>query len=468
MRAILKLNGMLNSICMKKQKKEVRKVFLLCYMTTCLFAYPVFAQTTSVGSQKGLTKREALQLITLQKLEQQGVLILSIVQNKQKQTQMQLQQVALAMQPQPQGKSKKVKAPDEATLQELKKKQAGLASRNKQFQLLEREVSSLLTIIRSKKGEFVESVEKAHPDFNVKEHIAQNKDVYGDISSEQTKAEQWGTKESREQQIQELSKMTAELSSQIKEYAEQRQQQQSPNNTVASTSSRTEQIQELEKNAEKLELQIQAYREKQERGSVAVSPEREKRLQELGAMMSVLNQDIKDYAQHAQQKSNVEQIQQPTGQYSQSTAQSTTQKQQQTRPYSPPTTQYQQAASPYSQPVSTQKQQQKQQLIAQKQGTKEALYQGNVNAGYYVIFGSFMERNNAENFLYKLRQQYSNVVDMGNDNIFDMYRTGTGPYLTKEEALASRPTAKRSWVLRVETMPNSGQIAYVELFTEEE
>lgn len=93
------------------------------------------------------------------------------------------------------------------------------------------------------------------------------------------------------------------------------------------------------------------------------------------------------------------------------------------------------------------------------------IYQGNINSGYYIIFGSFIERNNAERFLAKLKRKYPNVADLGNNNMFGMYRTGIGPYNTKEEALANRPTDAKNWVYRVETIPNT-LVAYFEIIAE--
>jgi chromosome segregation ATPase len=92
--------------------------------------------------------------------------------------------------------------------------------------------------------------------------------------------------------------------------------------------------------------------------------------------------------------------------------------------------------------------------------------QANITSGYYIIFGSFIERNNAERFLAKLEKKYPNVIDLGNENIFGMYRTGIGPYRTKEEAIANRPTDAKNWVLRVETVPNTRLVAYFEILEE--
>jgi hypothetical protein len=88
---------------------------------------------------------------------------------------------------------------------------------------------------------------------------------------------------------------------------------------------------------------------------------------------------------------------------------------------------------------------------------------GNVASGYYIVFGSFVERNNAEKFLTRLKSQFSNVVDIGNNNIFGMYRTGIGPYKTKEEAIAKRPTDMKNWILKVETIPNTKLVAYYQI-----
>ena len=91
----------------------------------------------------------------------------------------------------------------------------------------------------------------------------------------------------------------------------------------------------------------------------------------------------------------------------------------------------------------------------------------NVTEGYYVVFGSFVERDNAVRFLARLQTRFSNVVDIGNDNVFGMYRTGIGPYATKEEAVSKRPSDMKNWVLRIETIPNTRLVAYIEILEEE-
>jgi cell division protein FtsN len=73
----------------------------------------------------------------------------------------------------------------------------------------------------------------------------------------------------------------------------------------------------------------------------------------------------------------------------------------------------------------------------------------NVDAGFYVVFGSFRERRNAERMLAILSNQYSNVVDIGNNNVFGMYRTGIGPYKTREDAASRKPKGVRTWILRI-------------------
>jgi len=75
------------------------------------------------------------------------------------------------------------------------------------------------------------------------------------------------------------------------------------------------------------------------------------------------------------------------------------------------------------------------------------------NGDYYIVFGSFIKRNDATKLLSKLQKQYSNAVDIGNENVFGMYRIGIGPYTTKQEAIVQRPTNAESWILKVEPVP---------------
>jgi hypothetical protein len=72
----------------------------------------------------------------------------------------------------------------------------------------------------------------------------------------------------------------------------------------------------------------------------------------------------------------------------------------------------------------------------------------NVIVNYYIVFGSFKEKSNAERELSKLQKQYSNVVVMGKDNSSGMYRTVIGPYKTKAEAEAKKPKNIETWILK--------------------
>lgn len=73
----------------------------------------------------------------------------------------------------------------------------------------------------------------------------------------------------------------------------------------------------------------------------------------------------------------------------------------------------------------------------------------NAIKGYYVVLGSFKEKNDAIKFFSKLQKQYSNAVDMENDNENGMFRIGIGPYTTKEEAATQKPVNKNSWILKL-------------------
>jgi len=88
------------------------------------------------------------------------------------------------------------------------------------------------------------------------------------------------------------------------------------------------------------------------------------------------------------------------------------------------------------------------QTSASSNNNKSIVPFANVDAGIYVVFGSFKEKKNAEKMLSKLRKQYPNVVAMGNDNPVGMYRVAIGPYKTKEEAIAKKPQDIETWILK--------------------
>jgi hypothetical protein len=202
--------------------------------------------------------------------------------------------------------------------------------------------------------------------------------------------------------------------------------EQRPTTQPIASPEKDRQIKELEKTVADLNAQVRTYSQNQQRQTstyeqkqrelTATISEKDKRIQELERNISLLNAN-KGYTSVASSSRT-----QPVASQRSSTTTSTTR----------------------NQPL---------------------IYQGNVNSGYYIIFGSFVERNNAERFLTKLRKQYPNVVDLGNNNMFGMYRTGIGPYKTKEEALAHRPTDAKNWVFRVETIPNT-LVAYFEIIEE--
>ena len=70
-----------------------------------------------------------------------------------------------------------------------------------------------------------------------------------------------------------------------------------------------------------------------------------------------------------------------------------------------------------------------------------------VTIGYYIIFGSFKDKDNAERFYNDLKKQYPNLSII-NDN--DFYMIGIGPYTNKEKAFAEKP-AGNSWIKKIGT-----------------
>jgi hypothetical protein len=483
-------------------------VFLLSF-TACTFFHPASAQTNRTGNKNVLSPKQERLLKQVQVLEQQTTLFLYTVQNKQKQVQSQLQTLNLSIQRQQQVKPKKKdQAKNEAIMENMLKKKSALLSRGRQFAVLEKEISSFLAMVTTKREEVVAHLKKTNPSVDVDEYVAQNNKLfaanYPGVAQKSPQSESsLTTVEERKQQILELGKIAAELNTQIQEYKQQQQQQPE----LAASSEQDKKIRDLEQAATKFESQVRDYIQHQQTGSnTTMSPDREKLLQALAQMADSLNEGITAY-KHQQEvkKRSIAQNQQTTTQRQPSVAQnqqtttqrqpSVAQNQQTTTQRQQPVVQNRQSTTQIQQPVAQNRQsttprqqyvQQNQQTttrrsqsssrqdltqikqeIAQKSMSKEALYQGGVNSGYYVIFGSFIERDNANRFLNRLRRNHSNVVDLGNDNIFGMYRTGVGPYRTKEEAVAQRPTGVKSWVLKVETMPNTRQIAYFELYTEE-
>ena len=83
------------------------------------------------------------------------------------------------------------------------------------------------------------------------------------------------------------------------------------------------------------------------------------------------------------------------------------------------------------------------------------------SSGYYIVFGSFAKKNNAEEFFTVLNKKYSNVVAIGNDNERNMYRIGIGPYASMKEATMQRPPQPESWILKVEFMDSTHDLKFV-------
>jgi nucleoid DNA-binding protein/cell division septation protein DedD len=66
---------------------------------------------------------------------------------------------------------------------------------------------------------------------------------------------------------------------------------------------------------------------------------------------------------------------------------------------------------------------------------------------YYVILGSFQDKNNAQIFLTKKQKEYTNVVDLGKGQNSELYLIGIGPY-TKTEAEKLIQNDVKGWVLK--------------------
>jgi DNA repair exonuclease SbcCD ATPase subunit len=261
----------------------------------------------------------------------------------------------------------------------------------------------------------------------------------------------------KERQIQELTEkiagLTAEIERRKQAAAEARQKQTEQLATAASGSNKRKQTQTQQKQPTQ----------------PVVTPEKDPKIKELEKMIADLNTQVRTYAQNQQaQTSTYEQRQRELTatisakdrriqELERNIAMLNTQTAQES------TAQRQGRSSSTKSRTSTA---QSSSSTSSNARNQSMIFQRNVSSGYYIVFGSFIERNNAEKFLAKLRNRYTNVVDLGNDNIFGMYRTGIGPYRTKEEAVAQRPTEAKNWVLRVETVPNTKLIAYFEILDE--
>jgi hypothetical protein len=262
----------------------------------------------------------------------------------------------------------------------------------------------------------------------------------------------------KEKQIQEVMQKINDLTEEINRRKQAAGTGQKQTEQVAATSDKNKPTQETGKGG--------AVSNQQTQQTQIASSEKDKKIKDLETMVANLNSQVKTYTQNQQRQTSVyeqkqtelaatisakdRRIQELEKSLALLNAQTnkgyTTQKQ-------GTTTTTTQSTTPRRSTASTTRNQ-------------PLIYQGNVSSGYYIIFGSFIERNNAERFLTKLTKRYVNVIDLGNDNVFGMYRTGIGPYKTKEEALANRPTDARNWILRVETVPNTKLIAYFEILEE--
>ena len=306
----------------------------------------------------------------------------------------------------------------------------------------------------------------------------------------------------REKQIQTMEKELAVIEKETIVLKEEIRQQAQNNQIAASSNSvyvspeKTKQVQVLEKNATDLTAQINKQKQEQQ---VKYSPEREKQIQTMEKELAVIEKEttvLKEEIKQIEQKQLAQnnQIAASSNSSNSKTTYNQTQQSQNNQVANYSTSSSQKQQTQYNQTAysnsTNQKQQSQNNQVAynQKQNSKNTVPASswgisnspqepysttsnkyiskgeNINSGYYIVFGSFKERNNAEKFLTKLERRYANVVDIGNENIFGMYRAGIGPYYSKEDAVSKRPTDVKNWILRVETDPITGAIAYFEIF----
>jgi hypothetical protein len=331
---------------------------------------------------------------------------LTTVQNKREQNQQQLAEAKIELQKQQaKKKTKKTQLMDEQIEQSLERKIANLESKEKEYKKLEEEAIEL------------------------KQTLQGQTETFAQQQQHQQQEQQWQQQEQQQQQ-QRQQRLSSVAQDQSKQTNQTNQTSTSKNNTqTANSQSGT--------STSSSNAQTAAYQS----GTSTSSSNAQTAARQSGTGTSSSN------AQTAARQSGTS--------TSSSDAQTAARQSGTSTPSSYTQTTARQSGT--STPSSDK-------TLAQNTRISYGYQTGNVSAGYYIVFGSFIERSNAVRFLDKLRLRFPNVVDIGNDNMFDMYRTGIGPYTTKEEAVAQRPTDMKNWILRVEPVTNTRLVAYIEIF----
>jgi len=406
------------------------KVFLLfCLFAAYLFSSTVYAQSTDKA--KRAEQRE--QLMT--QLEASMVSFLTTVRSKREQNHKQLEDSRLELDKHlAKKKSKKDQAIDAQIEQVLRRRVTVLENKEKDYDRMEDEAIETLVVL----------------DSQLPLDVPRSSFMMSTITQYKEKKKSQLLASAGEGQNQEQQKNITDLDAQVKmlsassgQQKEELQAQLEANaaSYLASVQTKREQNQQQLKSLENELKELQS--KKKSRKTQAMDEQNKQALQ---AKIANLEKKDLEYQQMEEEaiasllliQNQLAAMNEKTSQQSSTTKSSQTQNTRSSSNQSTTTTQSPRVSYGY-QPANK-----------------------NVTDGYYIVFGSFIERGNAERFISKLRTQFSNVVDIGNDNTFGMYRTGIGPYKTKEEAIAHRPTDMKNWILRVETIPNTRMVKIFE------
>ncbi len=432
------------SINQQAIRPVIKLFFLLCFIA-CPFSYSTYAQTDKNAEQKEQD---------ISQLGEKMTSFLSTINSKEEQIQLQIDKLEAELEAHQAKKTKKKnQAEYELITESLESKIADLYIKKRQCQTLRNEAMTLISTVKDKQDNSSSDSKTLNSGTN---SITQNqqKQTNTDEQRRITKSATStaaATSSDKERQIQEMRKNIALMAAEI----ERRKQA----NQSSPSSEREKQIQESEKDAIAQSAQVeQQTQDEQKQVDINTNPlstpssiDKEKQIQELKRTVADLSAQM---TANAQKQDNVNDQKQRELALLVSEKEKEIQQQREIIAELRTRVQSQSQSQKYTQIQSFQPASSQSQLVV----TPE-----DVSSGYYVVFGSFAERNNADRFLAKLKRKYNNVTDLGNDNAYGMYRTGIGPYKTKEEAANQRPTDARSWLLRVETLPNTKILAYFEI-----
>jgi chromosome segregation ATPase len=384
----------------KQVNNSMMRVFFLFCFVMCLFSNAVYTQT-----DKAKTKTEQREHLLAQ-LEKQTEIFLATIDAKREQIKVKKDALEIELANLKAVKTKKKDlAAKEQKMQELDKKIAALVNKDREYGKMRNQAISLQTTVDEMHSGIAGSSKQKTSTTTQLQNAEEKRQVVSDKIDENTASflEAITTKQAQNQtQKEALERELADLQAEKtkkKNLAEKEQKIQDLKKKIAALENKDKEFQKIKNEA----IAMQAAMQEQ-------------------ATASDKKTNNASQSSQNQINSNLSTQKSSSGSTSSLTSKST------------------------SSSTSTQTRSQTSESL--NNNNKSIIPFANVDAGIYVVFGSFKEKKNAERMLSKLRKQYSNAVAMGNDSPVGMYRIAIGPYKTKEEAIAKKPQDVETWILR--------------------